>query len=149
MIIPLDDCPQHLDTIVQWVWDEWRGGQNGQSFDQTRAVMKGNPGHPPTLVALDDETHRPLGVLGFRRVMLHGRDPLVLFINSLFVPVSKRRRGIASALLTEAVRRVGPEDEWLYVYTNIATWYEARGFTAIEREPASGNTVLRMQMTSR
>lgn len=149
MIIPLADCPQHLDTIVRWVWDEWRGGQNGQSFEQTHAVMKGNPSHPPTLVAIDDSTLQPRGVLGFRRVMLHGRDPLVLFINSLFVPVSKRRQGIASALLTEAVRRVGPGDEWLYVYTNIAAWYEARGFTAIEREASSGNTVLRMAMTNR
>jgi ribosomal protein S18 acetylase RimI-like enzyme len=152
-IAPLDDCPDHLDTVVQWVWDEWRGGHNKQSFEETRSIIQGKPDRPPTLVAIDEHTAAAVGVLGFRRVMLHGREPLLLFINSLFVPAPARRRGVATALVAEAVRRVGarsgPSDEWLYVYTNIASWYEARGFDVAEHDAETGNTVLRMQIARR
>lgn len=152
-IVTLDDYPDYLDTVVQWVWDEWRGGHNNQSLEETRAIMQSKPSWPPTLVAIDEETAQAIGVLGFRRVTLHGREPLRLFINSLFVPAQARRRGVATALVAEAVRRAGARsdrsEEWLYVYTNIASWYEARGFEAAEHDAETGNTVLRVRIARR
>jgi ribosomal protein S18 acetylase RimI-like enzyme len=50
-------------------------------------------------------------------------------------PAHARRRGIATALLNEALARVGKEHDAIYVYTQIRAWYEARGFTVIEMIP--------------
>lgn len=140
-IIPLTECQQHLDTVTQWVWDEWGGVHVGGSIEKVRAILAGRPTCPPTLVALEREV--PVGVLGFRRLMLRGRGPVRLFINQLFVVPARRAQGIGTALLREALGRVGPEDEALYVYTHLKVWYEERGFVVVEAEAQTGNVVLR------
>jgi GNAT superfamily N-acetyltransferase len=140
-VVPLVDVPHHVDMIAQWIWGEWRGGFAGQTFEDTRTVLLGRPTNPPTLVAL--EAGMPVGVLGFRRVMFRGREPLQLFINSLFVLASHRSRGLGTALLQDGLRRVGSEDEYVYVYASIRTWYEDRGFVVIEVDGDTGNFVLR------
>lgn len=140
-ILPLPECPQHLDTITQWVWDEWGGRHVGGSIAQVRSIVAGRPTCPPTLVALDGTT--PVGMLGFRRITLHGREPLRLFVNQLFVVPGQREHGIGTELVRDALGRVGPEDAALYVYTHLRDWYAARGFTLVEEEAETGNVVLR------
>jgi predicted N-acetyltransferase YhbS len=143
-IIPLADCPQHVDTVTQWLWDEWGGAYAAQTQEQVRKTLLGRPTNPPTLVAL--ERAEPVGVLGFRRIMFKGREPLLLFINSLFVAETQRGHGVGSALLRAALARVGPQDAVVYVYTHIRAWYEARGFALIEEEAETGNVVLRISL---
>lgn len=139
-ILTLAECPQHVDTATQWLWDEWPRGASGETFDQTRTTLLGRPDCPPTLLAID---HEPLGVIGFRRVKFRGREPLLLFINSLLVIPTHRSRGIATALLTEALRRVEPADLPVHVYTHLRDWYTARGFVFVEEESETGNVLLR------
>lgn len=140
-IVPLVDALHHADTVAQWIWDEWGGGYDHQTIDETRAVLLGRPTDPPTLVAL--EAAKPIGVLGFRRVMFRGREPSLLFINSLFVLASYRGRGLGTALLRDGLGRVGPDEHYVYVYATIRTWYEDRGFVVIEEDGDTGNFVLR------
>lgn len=140
-IVPLIEISQHVDTVTQWIWDEWRGGYAGQTFEETKRVLLGGPKNPPTVVALDAAA--PVGVLGFRRVMFRGREPLLLFINSLFVLETHRGRGIGTALLHDALGRVGPEDPVVHVYATISAWYQARGFVVVEEDGDTGNAVLR------
>ena len=85
----------------------------------------------------------PVGVLGFRRVMFRGREPSLLFINSLFVVISHHGRGIGTALLRDGLDRVGPEDPRVYVYASIRAWYVSRGFVMVEEDGDTGNSVLR------
>jgi GNAT superfamily N-acetyltransferase len=75
--------------------------------------------------------------------MFRGREPLLLFINSLFVLASHRGHGIGTALLRDGLGRVGPEDQYVYVYASIRTWYEGRGFVVVEEDGDTGNSVLR------
>jgi predicted N-acetyltransferase YhbS len=140
-ILSLIEVSHHADTIAQWIWDEWRGGEARQTFEETRAVLLRHPGTPPTIVALD--ANAPIGVLGFSRFMLGEREPLLLFINSLFVVEAHRGRGIGTALLRDALGRVGPEDTFVYVYTGLRAWYQARGFVVIQENGETGNAVLR------
>jgi predicted N-acetyltransferase YhbS len=140
-IIPLTEVPHHVETVTHWIWDEWRGAYAGETFEGIRKILLGRPTNPPTVVALDGAA--PVGVLGFRRIMFRGREPLRLFINSLFVVETHRRRGIGTALLYDALGRVEPADPVVYVYASIRAWYEARGFVVIEEESDTGNAVLR------
>jgi len=145
-ILPLVEVPQHVDAVALWIWDEWRGGEARQTFEETRAVLLGQRDTPPTIVALDAAV--PIGVLGFSRFLFRGREPLVLFINSLFVVETHRGRGVGSALLRDALGRVGPEDSFVYVYKGIRAWYEARGFVVIQENGDTGNAVLRVSRPS-
>jgi predicted N-acetyltransferase YhbS len=139
-IINLSRCPEHTDTVARWIFAEW-ADRSELTLDEVLRHLADQPTRPPTLLAVDGE--RVLGVLGFRRVKYRGREPAVLFINSLFVAESSRNRGIGSALVSEALRRVGPEDAALYVYTDIRAWYESRDFQLVDQETGTGNAVLR------
>lgn len=140
-IIPLIEVPQHVDLLAQWICEEWHAGYDREALEEVKTILRGGPTSPPTVVALDGEA--PIGVLGFRRVMLRGREPLLLFINSLLVLETHRGRGIGTALLNDALGRVAPEDSCVYVYAAIPAWYQARGFVVVEPEDDAGNTVLR------
>lgn len=138
-IVSLSDFPQHLDVVAQWLWDEWHGQYAAQTFEQVRSTLLDKPGCPPALIALDGE---PLGAIVFRRIKFRGREPLLLFVNALYVPLHARERGVATALLTEGLARVGKEHAAVHVYTQIRAWYEARGFTVIEEDSEPPNVVL-------
>ena len=138
-IVPLADCPQHLETAARWLWDEWHGQYGNRDFEQVRATLFDKPGRPPALLAIDGA---PVGVIVFRRVKFHGQEPLRLFINALFVTAEHRRRGIATALLGDALSRVGTEHDTIYVYTHLRDWYQARGFTFVKEEAETKNVVL-------
>ena len=140
-VVPLSEVPHHLDAVAQWVWDEWRGSHSSQTFEEVRSILQGRATAPPTLIALDGAV--PVGVLGFRRVMFRGREPLLLWINALFVVETHRDRGVGTALLYDALGRVGPEDAAVYVYAAIRGWYQARNFVMVEAEGDTGNAVLR------
>jgi predicted N-acetyltransferase YhbS len=138
-ILPIADCEQHLDTAARWIWEEWKE-TSGLTLAQTRSQLTERSTCPPTLVAV--VALELLGVIAFRRVKYRGREPLSLFINSLFVRPSDRGRGIGTALLSAALGRVGTEDPAVHVYTGVRAWYEARGFAVVDEEPDGANVVM-------
>ena len=135
----LDECPQHLDLVASWVWEHWKDS-SGSSLAQTRAQLRGEPDCPATLLAL--ERAGPIGVLGFSRFDHPRLGPRLLFVNSLYVEEAARSRGADGALLAAALIAAAATDRTLYVYTNIPGWYEARGFTCVERAADSLGAVL-------
>lgn len=139
LILPISDCARHVDAIAQWTWEEWKE-TSGLTLAQTRTQLQQRSTCPATLIAVVDG--EAIGVIAFRRVKYKGREPLVLFINSLFVRPSDRGRGVGTALLSTALGKVGCEDRAVHVYTHIRAWYEARGFTVIEEDPETSNFVL-------
>jgi len=139
MIVALGEYPQHADRVARWVWEEWRDS-SPFTFEQTRAQLLGEPDCPATLLAVDGD--EPLGVLGFRRHDHPRLGSQLLFVNSLYVVAAARRRGVGGELVAEAIARAAAIVRTLHVYTSIASWYEARGFTCAERDPDSANAVL-------
>lgn len=138
-ILPITDCEQHVDTAARWIWEEWRE-TSGLTLAQTRSQLTERSTCPPALVAV--VALELLGVIGFRRVKYRGREPLTLFINSLFVRPSDRGRGIGTALLSAALGRVGSEDRAVHVYTGVRAWYGARDFVVVDEEPDGANVVM-------
>ena len=139
MIVALAEHPQHAGLAARWLWEEWRES-SGFTLEQTRAQLLGEPDCPATLLALAGD--EPIGVLGFRRYDHARLGPHLLFVNSLYVVAPARKRGVGGQLLARAIERAAPFARPLYVYTHLAGWYEARGFTCRERDATSGNAVL-------
>ncbi len=138
-ILLLAERPQHVDTVVGWVWGQWRG-HSGLSEAQTRARLLDSADCPPTLIAEEDE--KPAGVLGFHRLVRAPGEPPSLFVDGLFVPEPLRGRGIGAALVREGVERARVFAPDLYVYTSQQDWYQRHGWVLLKVDPVSGLFIL-------
>lgn len=122
----LPDSPEVLPVIARWVWATWPT----KTYEQTLESLVDHDGRPSTLIAMLDQ--RPVGVLGFGLFRRDGDNDETLWINALYVTEEERSRGLGSRLLRAAVDTAGPLADELYVLTDIAPWYERRGWTIIE-----------------
>src|SRR5262245_25836302 len=125
-IVSLNERAHYADAAALWVWELWKD-RSGKTLEQIRVQLLGEPHCPDTLLAVEAE--EPVGALASSRFDHPRLGPQLLFVNSLFVVPTARRRGIASALLVRALARAALTDPTLYVYTDIPAWYQARGFT--------------------
>ena len=80
-IVRLSDRPDCLDLVASWIWNEWER-DSSTSVDQIRDRIKPECRPPPLLAIVSGE---PCGALLFRRVNYRGREPLRLYLDSLFV----------------------------------------------------------------
>ena len=138
-IFLLSERPQHVDTVVRWVWEQWHE-HSGLSEEQTRARLIDSADCPPTLLA--EENDKPAGVLGFHRFVRATGEAPSLFVDGLFVPENLRGRGIGAALVREGVERARVFAPDLYVYTSQQDWYKRHGWLLLKVDPVSGLFIL-------
>ena len=134
-IEPLSDLLSALPVVARWVWETW----NSKTYEETLASLDSPAKCPPTLVAL--VAGRPVGVIGFGRFRRAEDTVETLWINALYVVEEERSRGLGSRLLSAAFDIADSWADELYVYTDVPTWYEHRGWTAIDS--TDGGSVLR------
>jgi len=133
-IEPLSDHPFALPVVARWVWQTW----GSKTYEETAASLDAPENCPPTLIAV--ASGRPVGVVGFGRFRRADDTVETLWINALYVAEAERSRGLGSQLLSAAIGLAGSWAKELYVYTDVPTWYEHRGWTDIES--TDGGTVL-------
>jgi GNAT superfamily N-acetyltransferase len=134
----LSDYPDALPVIARWVWETWPT----KTYEQTFESLDDHDGRPSTLIAMLDQ--RPVGVLGFGLFCRAGDKVDTLWINALYVVEEERSDGLGSRLVNAAVDSVRLHADELYVFTDIAPWYERRGWTIIE--VTDEGTVLRRSL---
>ena len=122
----LSDHPSALPLVARWVWETWPT----KTYEQTVESLDDPERCPPTLIAVT--VRQPVGVISFGRYRRADDSVDTLWINSLYVLEEARSGGLGSRLLTAAVDSAGSVADELYVYTDIAPWYERRGWTVIE-----------------
>lgn len=100
----LANYPQHLPTVAAWHYTEWGHLNPSDSIplriERLRQHM-GRPGIPTTLIAVEHDT-----VLGSASLVvndLRTHPDLTPFLASVYVAPDYRRRGIASALVRQAM----------------------------------------------
>ena len=130
----LPEMPDAVPTVAHWIWDAW----GAKTYAETVASLE-KPGLPAPLVAV--VAGEPVGVVSFAHFDLGNTGIEDLWIDALFVAPSRRSLGFGSRLVTEAVAVAASEAQWLYVYTDISPWYEARSWKIVESR--KGGTVLR------
>jgi GNAT superfamily N-acetyltransferase len=138
-IEPLSDHPSALPVVARWVWQTW----GSKTYEETVASLDDPENCPPTFVAVASD--RTVGVVGFRRFRRADDTVETLWINALYVAEAERSRGLGSQLLSAAIDLAGSWVEELYVYTDVPTWYEHRGWTVIES--TGGDSVLRCRLS--
>ncbi|WP_428678648.1 GNAT family N-acetyltransferase [Reyranella sp.] len=147
-IVPLVERPDLAEQVSVWGFDEWGHLNPQETLDQRRARIRGKMNLdrvPIAFVALDDDD----GIVGTASLIfddLEG-DPRNPWLASVYVPVERRRRGIASALVgavEEAARRIGYERLYLFT-TSAASLYEALGWRALEERDYRGEHIQVME----
>jgi len=138
-IEPLSDHPFALSVVARWVWATW----GSKTYEETVASLDDPENCPPTLIAV--ASGRPVGVVAFGRFRRADDTVETLWINAMYVVEAERDRGLGSRLLSAAIDLAGSWVEQLYVYTDLPTWYEHRGWTVIES--TGGDSVLRCRLS--
>lgn len=99
----LADHPQHIPTVAHWQYEEWghlNPGDSVQGRIERLSQHTGRPGLPTTLIALAHDT--VLGSAGLVVNDLRSQPALTPFLASVYVAPAYRRRGVATALVTQA-----------------------------------------------
>ena len=132
----LADHPETLDTIVQWMHQEWGNVRGGETLEQRRKRFADSMNRdriPLAVVALEAGE-----VLGSASLIAHDietRMELTPWLASVFVAEPFRRRGVGA----ELVRRIMAEASrlkvpLLYLYTvHSERLYASLGWTVAER----------------
>lgn len=98
----LADHPQYIPTLAEWQYEEWghlNPGDSVQGRIERLSQHQGRPGIPTTLIAVENDT--VLGSAGLVINDLRTHPDLTPFLASVFVAPAHRRRGVATALVTQ------------------------------------------------
>ncbi|CAI1093908.1 Predicted acetyltransferase [Serratia entomophila] len=129
-IVPLADCPQHRQQVIDWLWRAF-GSENSRAFfaSVVESSLRG-AGLPITFIALQEG--RPLGTVGLWRCDLICRQDLTPWLAALYVEESRRGGGLGLRLqqhVQEYGRRAGFSE--LYLYAEFSGYYERHGWRYI------------------
>lgn len=98
----LADHPQYIPTVAHWQYEEWGHLNQGDSVQERIERLSqhtGRPGIPTTLIAIEQDT--VLGSAGLVVNDLRTHPDLTPFLASVYVAPAHRRRGVATALVTQ------------------------------------------------
>ena len=135
-IIDIGERRSDVHRVAQWIVDEWGERTVTETVEQLTSPTE----CPTALVAVSDDL--PVGVIGFCRYQREGEQTPSLWINVLYVAIEFRNHGIGTRLLAEALRRAPEFENTIFVYTATPSFYEARGWTRIDHDPATNMFVL-------
>lgn len=128
-----DAAPGERDAILRMTHDLWADGLDLPAYRDLTATLMGSDwargGGYRFLVLADDADPRPLGAMKLYRfgARLGGKEIAVGGIGAVFTPPDRRRRGIASAMLSQAhaiMRERG--DAVSLLFSEIGAAYYAR-----------------------
>lgn len=144
-IVNLADYPQHMGTIIRWLWLQWGKG-NGYTESEveyrTRHCLL-RDAVPMTLIALLGA--EPAGTVSLWVNDLPYRQDLSPWLAVLYTDQQYRRRGVGGALIGAAVgeaKRLGYSR--LYLETELDDYYERFGWQFVELAPEGGGKMLKI-----
>lgn len=143
VIAHLSDYPEHLDTVVDWLWQEWGQPSSRPYYESLvrHSLTKGQL--PLTFVALQDD--ELVGTVGLWRSDLLCRQDLYPWMAALYVRKDDRGRGIGQQL-QRFVMAVCQEQGFgeLYLYTDLHGYYERSGWQYLTQSTTSANQSVRV-----
>ena len=144
----LSECPEHLDTVGTWVWEQWWHRRTPTpklviDFLRTHATLDRVP---YTVVGLADGV--PVGSCFIIENDCKHRPQYTPWVAAVYVTPSLRKRGIASAILQEAARiaaRAGIAGLYIDCLAVTAPVYERNGWVIHEREVGDKDSVVMLR----
>ncbi|MBI3259888.1 MAG: GNAT family N-acetyltransferase [Ignavibacteriae bacterium] len=145
----LQDCPQAIPTLVQWIYDDWHTHDatltKEKLYGSFMKRLSSSEDLPITLVILKEKV--PVGTIALKqeRASEFADFPeTALWIGSLHVVLEERDKGVGTELLkfvSSIAKKLGQDK--LYVYTTEprnVPWYCKRGVKVLEKRPFRGQT---------
>ncbi|MFP5077126.1 GNAT family N-acetyltransferase [Rhizobium sp. YIM 134829] len=144
VISPLGAVPEFGAVVTHRIWAAWSESE-GFTFEELKRDLACNlngPGIPFTLVAHDGDAF--LGTVSVIDDDLPVRPAIWPWLASLWVEPDARARGIGARLIHESLTRAAAYAPALHLHAtaDVAPFYEARGWTAVEHE-VNGVTIFR------
>jgi GNAT superfamily N-acetyltransferase len=139
----IEDRPDVVPVISEWVWAEWGYRSQGDCAADLRDSRRG--GIPNRFVALRDE--QPVGIVNLIECNLPPRCDLTPWLAGLFVHPEHRGADIGAALVRFCERQAAALGfPRLYLYTEDAEgFYRRLGWSTIESRPWEGEIVAVME----
>lgn len=154
----LQDCPQTVPTLVQWIYDDWHTHDatltKEKLYGSFMKRLNSSEDLPITLVILKEKV--PVGTIALKqeRASEFADFPeTALWIGSLHVVLEERDKGVGTELLkfvSSIVKKL--DQDKLYVYTTEprnVPWYCKRGAKVLEKRPFRGQTATIMYIPLR
>lgn len=146
----LADHPEALDTLVQWMHQEWGQVRGSETLEQRRKRFAGSLNRdriPLSVVAL--EAGELLGSASLIAHDMETRMELTPWLASVFVAQQHRRRGIGAELVRRVMAEAGKlEVPLLYLYTVYSErFYAALGWALMEHTSYLGQKIVIMTYT--
>lgn len=144
----LCDCPEHLDAVGTWIYEQWwrkPGNSPEVVFSRLRQHTK-RDAVPFTIVAL--ESGQPVGSCCVIENDCVHRPQYAPWVAAVFVKPEWRHRGIASRILQEAcrvARRAGVKGLYIDCHVNTVPLYAQNGWTILEREVGDAVSVVMLR----
>ena len=139
-IAQIDQYPECIGTVVDWIVKKW----STSSPEEVKQMLLENKECPPALVAVFDDG--PVAVLAYKLHRLAQRDSVELWVNALYVASPWRGQGVGSHILCEGVKGAASSGRtYLYVYTDIPSFYERLGWRRFSYDDGNAMHVLEIR----
>jgi GNAT superfamily N-acetyltransferase len=143
--------PDYCATVADWYISFWgKNYPNRTNADWQAYIGKSVSKLPITLVAIDESTSPPSPV-GTASIRLNGMDnctPNTAWLSGVYVPDDHRGKGIATALIKEAIKVASEQYSQLYLFTRTdGRIYKNLGWKTTNKMEYQGHEVLVMTNT--
>lgn len=143
----LNDHPEHVRTIAQWLYDEFFH-LNPASIEQRMEVLRQSRRNqiPITVVAIDGS--EVLGTASLVESDMKTRPDLFPWLARVYVAPGHRRKGVGSALvrhITQEARHLQQPRIYLYT-TDQERLYAQLGWSVLERTTYLGYSIVIMDI---
>ena len=149
-VIELSSCPEHLETIGAWIYNEWwRTKIKGEDFLEILRKHTEKGSFPFTIVAIEDEV--PVGSCCVIENDCELRPQYTPWVAAVFVKPERRCYGIASRILQEAIRvakNQGINGLYIDCWAKTAHVYEKNGWAIFEKDVGQKDSLIMYQRIS-
>lgn len=143
-IVNLADCPEHLKTIVDWIWNEWGMPGEYASLEcmQKGALQKGSL--PQTYIAVNEENVL-MGTISLFRCELLARQDLTPWAGQLYVAPQYRGLGISKQLQNYLFRKASEMGyQYVYCFSGGGEYYDQNGWEYIGDVPNQNGSFFKL-----
>lgn len=143
----LADHPNVIPTLARWFHDEWSayyGHRTAADVAREFEVCVNRDRLPLVLVAFDGST--PCGTAALKAASILTHVHLGPWLSGLYVAPDRRRRGIASDLVSAVVQEAERQEfRTLYVAARGGRLFERLGWTVLEPTTYQGEELIIMR----
>jgi GNAT superfamily N-acetyltransferase len=141
----LSECPEHLEAVGTWIWQEWwsRRHDTPEVVFQLLRTHTRRDRVPFTVLALVDGV--PVGGCCVIENDCPHRPQYTPWVAAVFVKPDRRRQGFASLVLQETAKiasRAGIEALYIDCLAETAPVYEKNGWVIYEHEVGDKDSVV-------